>query len=327
MSIYKLMERNWKTYCIMSAIMYIEEIQKPTEHSQIKNGRKYLCYHTTRLKMKDEEVIKRIFDITKKWEATKRIRLIGKKFITPIKENHSNQDKFIFSPNWLNLILAECGRIPNKYSFETALKRVEHLKQYKKIPINKKNLFKLLLKNKKLAAGAFIVSMDFEFRGAQTGSLSLCMSKKYKDFLEFMLKVAKKWRWTNNKRLSPVKVDYSRNLGINASPQYELRITIKGLQEIYKLAGPLANSYKNRCIDFHVKRSKNFINLGSKLRFNKTKEKILNELSRNNDLTTIHLQFVTGVRTDVVSDHLHKLEKVGKVKRERKGKRYIWNIK
>jgi len=328
MSIYELMKKDWKTYCLMSSIIYIEEVKKPTEHPQIKEGRKYVCYHTTRLKMKDEEVVRKIFDITKKWETTKRIRLIGKKFITPIKENNSNQDKFIFSPNWLNLIISECGKIPNKYSFETAIERINHLKQYKKIPISKnKNLFNLLLKDKRLAAGAFIVSMDLEFRGIQSGNPSLCMSERYKDFLEFMLKLAQKWNWTKNKELSKVSVDYSIKLGINASPQYEFRINIKGLQEIYKLAGPLANSHKNKCIEFHVHRSKKYINLGGGLRKNMTKEKIINELKKNKNLTTTEMQFIAGVRIDVILDHLHKLEKEGKVNKERRGKRYVWNLK
>ncbi len=169
--------------------------------------------------------------------------------------------------------------------------------------------------------------MDLEFRGVQTGQLSLCMSNKFKDFLNFMLTIARKWGWTNNERLSSVSVDYSRRLGINASPQYEFRITIKGLREIYSLMGPLSNSMKDNCIKFHVNRSKNYINLGSGSRKNKTKEKILNKLKESKNLSSTNLQFIAGTRADVVLHHLRKLEEEGKVVKERKGKRYIWNIK
>ncbi len=326
------MEKNWKTYCLMSSLIYIEEMSKPTEHIQIKRYKdkiyRCLCFHSIRLKMNDPEFVQRFFKITKRWEKKKKIRLIGKTFDKPKKENYDNQDKICFSPIWINLILLEIGKIPNKYSFETAIKRIDHLKQYKKLPVNtQKQKLKELLKNKKLAAGAFVVSMDLEFRGAQTGRLSLCMSEKYKDFLEFMLKTAQKWGWTNNKSLSPVNIENSKRLGINASPQYEFRLNIKGLQEIYQLAGPLINSHKDKCIKFHVKRSREYINLGGKHKFNKQKEKIQKYLKENPDSSTTNLQFITNTGTDVVLKHLHKLEDMGKVIKERKGKRYIWNIK
>lgn len=324
------MRQDWQTYCLMSSIAYIEEMSKPTEHIQIKGpyNKRYLCFHSVELRMKDEEFIKNFFETTKLWETKKGVRFIGESFIKPRKDKTSKQDMFFLSPLWLNHILKECGKIPNEYSFKTAMKRINNLKKYNKILVNKdKNLFNLLLKNKELAAGAFIVSMDLEFRGVQQGRLSLCMSKKYKDFLEFMLNVARRWGWTNNKNLSPVNMDYSINRGINASPQYELRINIKGLREIYELAGPLINSHKNKCAHFHVNRSKNFTHGGRHLAKNKTREKILEEIRKNKNLTTTTLQFVAGVGVDIVLRHLHILEKEGKIRKKRKGKRYIWNMK
>ncbi len=82
-----------------------------------------------------------------------------------------------------------------------------------------------------------------------------------------------------------------------------------GLKEIYKIAGPLINSHKNKCVKFHVKRSDRFKKFGYSLRSKKTKEKIINELKRKKDLSTIDLQFVTTVRCDVVLEHLRRLEK------------------
>jgi len=332
MTIYSLIKKNWHIYCLMSAIIYIEEMSKPTEHIQIKKYKNKiyhcLCFHSLRLKMKDEEFVNNFFGTTKYWEEKKKIILLGKKTKKPTKENWSNQDQIFLSPMWINYVLSEIGKIPNKYSFETAIKRINHLKHYKKIPINsKKQKLKSLLKNKKLAAGAFIISMDLEFRGIQGGKPSLCMSEKYKDFLEFMLKIAQKWNWTNNKELSKVNIEHSKKRGINASPQYEFRININGLREIYGLAGPLINSHKNKCIKFHVQRSKKYINIGSNHRKNKSKEKILKYIKENPDSTTTNLQFITNTGTDVVLGHLHNLEKHGKLIKKRKGKRYIWNIK
>jgi hypothetical protein len=326
------MKENWKTYCLMSSIIYIEEMSKPTEHIQIKRykNKEYacLCFHPLRLKMNDPEFVMEFFNITRGWENKKRIRLLGKTQKRPTKEKYSKQDQIFFSPMWINYILSETGKIPNKYSFETAIKRIEHLKQYKSIKINsKKDKLKDLLKDKKLAAGAFIISMDLEFRGIQSGRPSLCMSEKYKDFLEFMLKVAQKWDWTNNEKLSPVSIQNSIKIGINATPQYEFRINIVGLKEIYKLAGPLTNSKKEDCIRFHVNRSKNYINLGWRNKFNNSKEKILKHLKENPDSSTTKMQFITNTGTDVVLSHLKALEKQEKIVKRRNGKRYIWRIK
>jgi len=331
MSIYQLMKNNWKVYCLMSAITYIEEMSKPTKHIQIKKYKnktyKCLCFHSLRLKMKDSEFVNKFFAITKKWEKEKKIKLIGQSFTSPKKEKYDGQDKINFSPIWINLILSEIGKIPNKYSFDTATKRIQHLKQYKKIPINK-NKFSLnkLLKNKILAAGAFIVSMDLEFRGIQAGRPSLCMSEKYKDFLEFMLKIAKKWNWTNNEKLSPVNINHSIKRGIKASPQYEFRINIKGLKEIHNLAGPLINSNKEKCIKFHVNRSKKYVNIGGRHKHNEPKKKILKYLSKNPNSSTTNIQFITNTGTDVVLKHLNDLHKKNKIIKKRKGKRYIWKI-
>jgi len=326
------MDSDWRIYCLISSIIYIEEVSKPIARIQIKrNGKKeYKClvFQSTRLKMKGKEIIGKIFDITRNWEKKKKIRLIGESFKTTRTENLSGQEKFNFSPIWLNYVLSECGNIPNKSSFDAAVQRIKHFKHYKRIKINKnKNLFNLLLKDENLAAGAFIVSMDLECRGVQSGNVCLCMSEKYKDFLEFMLRVAQKWDWTNNECLSSVSVEYSKKLGINASPQYEFRINIKGLQNIYKLAGPLMDSHKDRCVRFNIQRSRNYTNLGWNLIKNKTKEKIIKAIRKNKDMTSTYLQFIAGVRTDVVLDHLHKLENKGIVEKKRRGKRYIWNIK
>jgi len=328
MGIYDLMKKNWQIYCLMCAIAYIEEVSKPTEHPLIKNGNEFICFHSTVLKMKNLEVMNKFFNTTKMWQRKRKLNLLGKTFTKPRIVPSSGQFSFYFSPKWISIIISKCGKIPNKYSLETAVRRINAFRLYKKDKINlTKNLFNILLRDKKLAAGAFIISFDLECRGIQNGKPSLCMSKKFKDFLNFMLKVAKKWRWTNNIQLSPVKIENSLKLGINASPQYEFRINIKGLKEIYKLAGPLADKNKDKCIQFNIKRSNLFLKGGYKLRSKNTKFKILKYIKKNKNVTTTQLQFIVKIGTDVILDHLHRLEKLGKIIKKRMGKRYIWNIK
>ena len=326
------MKNNWTAYALMSSIFYIEEMSKPTKHIQIKRykDKKYVCssFHTVRLKMNNPEIMRAFFDITKQWGLSKKLPFIGKSFIGPREDKSSGQELFYLSPVWLNCIMSTCGKIPNKYSFNTAKERIDNLKQYKKIPIDDTvNLFDVLKTDRVLAAGAFVVSMDLECRGVQAGRISLCMSDKYKDFLNVLLKVAKKWGWTNNKSLAKVDVEYSRKLGIKASDQYEFSLSIAGLKEIYSLAGPLADSFKDNCIKFHCDRSNKYVNLGYGLNKNKTKEKILNYLLKSNkSLSTTDLMFVAGVGTDVVRDHLNSLLKEGKLIKNRQGKRYLWSV-
>ena len=324
------MEEDWETYCLMSAISFIEEMSKPLPGIQIKmyKDKKYRCecFRSIRLKMKEREFIDKLLSITQNWEARKKLRFLGKSFGKPKIEAWSGQHIILFTPLWINYILSECGGLPNKYADASARYRIDRFVQYEKIPIKNIDKFSLLFKNKFLAAGAFIISMDLECRGIQSGRPTLCMSERYKDFLEFMLGVAKTWGWTTNDKLSSVSVDYSRNLGINASPQFEFRISTKGLQEIYSLAGPLTIKNKENCIAFHVNRSKNYKNEGGRMRQNNTKEKIFQSLKRGNNTTTL-LQFDAGVGIDVILDHLHKFEKEGKVIKRRTGKRYVWSIK
>ena len=326
------MEHDWKIYCLMSAIIYIEEMTKPNPRVQIKKYKnseyRCTCYSSIRLKMKDAEFVNKFFQITKQWEYKKKLSFVGKSFKTIRRENYSGQYMFLLTPIWLNVIISECGRLPNLYSFQTAKDRINHFVQYSSFPIDEdKNLFDLLLRHKKLAAGAFIVSMDLECRGIQNGDVSLCMSEKFKDFLEFMLKVADKWGWSTSDSLFKVSVDYSRNLGINASPQFEFGLSIHGLKEVYSLAGPLSIEHKDKCVKFNINRSNNYLNLGYNLIKNKTKQKIFESLQGSKNMTSTQLQFIAGVRVDVILDHLHKLEREGLATKIRSGKRYLWNVK
>ncbi len=187
MSVYSIMNSDWKVYCLMSAIIYIEEMSKPTPHIQIKkyknNSYKCICFHTVRLKMKDKDFVELYFNITKSWEKKLGVKLIGRSYKEPRKENYDGQYSFLLSPLWLNLIIKECGRVPNLYSFETAIERINHLKHYKKIDIDpSKDLFSVLSLKKEVASCAFILSMDLEFHGIQSGRPALCMSEKFKDF-------------------------------------------------------------------------------------------------------------------------------------------------
>lgn len=334
MGIYKLISRDWEAYSIISMVLFIEEMHKPIPHIQIKKykDREYscLCFSSLELRMKDRDFVQKFFEITKVWEKKKNVRFIGESFKGIRKDNFSGQYKFIFSPTWLSFVLSTCGKIPNKYSFELAKKRIQNIRQQrnKKIEVDDSfSLFDKLFSSKELAAGVFLVSMDLEFRGVQTGALSLCMSESSKDFLQFMLDLARHWNWSSSVALSSVNLSYSLSKGIKASPQFELRLSIEGLKEIYDLSGPLAIKEKDKCISFHVNRSRNYINKGANLSKNDTKMKIFKHLKTGRDFTTTQLQFVAGVRVDVVLDHLHSLEKRGLVEKKRVGKGYFWNIK
>ena len=100
------MENDWKIYCLMSSIVYIEEMTKPNEHIQTKKYKKKiykcLCFHSTSLRMKDPEFTQRFFKITKKWGNKKKIKFIGDSFNEVRKDSRNGQDFFHLSPLWVN---------------------------------------------------------------------------------------------------------------------------------------------------------------------------------------------------------------------------------
>jgi len=334
-SIYKLMEKDWEIYCLMSGIAFIEEFSKPTKYMCIKNNKKYYSYHSIRLKMKNKETIDKWIKITRIWE--KRLRQI---FITDyFKESHKEKDQYLvyFLTNWLYHIFKEIKHLPSNYTNQICYERLINWKHIGEkdnyiIPRNKiKTLYKSrpkfykLFKNKQLAAGALIISMDLECRGTQTGNVALCMSNTYKDFLNFMLKVANNYGWSTTNYLKKVDVTYGRNLGIKATNQSEFNLKISYLKEIYNLAGPLLDVSKDKAIKHHIKRSSNYVNLGGGFKKGKTKNKILNLVKKLNKTKTTELQYHVNIGIDVILGHLHNLEKEGYIIKERQGKRYIWS--
>ena len=341
MSIYSLMKKDWKTYCLMAGILYIEEVSKPYRKIYAKKYKKkvtfYPNYKTMRLKMKDEKTVKNWFDITRDWEKKLGQNFIGFSFKEIKIEKYSGQFYFCFTPNWLYYIMKTINEFPSKYVNSISIKRLKNWKitknkfalSDKKISffLMRRSLYSLLFRNKKLAAGAFIISFDLEFRGVTTGRPALCMSERYKDFLEFMLRLAIKYGWSTRDKLSPVSVRYSKMIGINASPQFEFRLSSNKLKEIYDLSGPLCEPSKDKAISFHANRSNNYVNLGGAFKFIDKRDLIV-FLMREKKLTkTTELQYYLNIGVDVILDHLRKLEKEGKINKVRDGKRYIWSLK
>jgi len=330
------MRENWRTYCLMSGIAIIEEFSKPSEHKWIdkKLGKEYSSYQSIRLKMKDEKIVNWWLNTTRIWEKKLNQEFISNNF----KKVHRDGDQYTlhFLPNWAYHILKEIKKFPSEYTNSHYLNKIRNWKISKNNYIISRSeitqleqstfLHDKLLKNKFLAAGAFIVSFDLEFRGCQTGRLDLTMSDKYKDFLEYMLKIANKYGWATQNNLSNVSINHSIIRGIKASPQYCFRIKTQKLKEIYKLAGPLLNKDKDKCIKFHTKRSSNYINRGGSKK-GYMKKKLYNLIKKIEPTTTTKLQFQVNIGTDVILDHLNKLFKEGLINKKRKGKRYIWSIK
>ena len=331
------MEEDWEAYCLMAGIAIIGEFSKPKKHIQIKEGKRYWCYQAIRLKMKNEFIINEWIRITRIWE-----KKLNQAFITNyFKEAHKEGDQYLvyFLPNWIYFILKEIKHFPSEYTNKVFYDRLKNWKfggNYKEkyvlgkkdldlILSSQKSIYHKLFTNKELAAGAFIVSFDLEFKGVLDGRPCLCMSDKYKDFLEFMLKLADKYHWSTKPKLSEVSVEYSKSLGINASPQFCFRIKISKLREIYSIAGPLLDDYKDKLLRLNIQRSSNFIK--GNFKKSKTKEKILNIVRKLGSTKTTELQFYIDVGVDVILGHLNNLEKGGYLQKDREGKRYIWSIK
>ncbi|MCD6477315.1 MAG: hypothetical protein J7K26_04140 [Candidatus Aenigmarchaeota archaeon] len=337
-SIYTEMKRDWKIYCLISGIALIEEMTKPTVHIQIKKRKekeyKCHCFRTIRLKIKNKDIIDKWWNITRYWERKKNMKLMGFSFKNgPKIEKYSSQYYINFSPTWLYEIVKTIGSLPSKYTFNIVKQRIMKMSEPKPNSVyvsskkeilsflGKYNLYNSLYSNKFLAAGAFVVSFDLEFKGVLSASPCLCMTTKYQDFLEFMLSISKAWRWTNNTKLFDVDIKHSLKRGINANSKKEFRLSINGMKDIYKLAGPLADIEKDKFIKFHIKRSNNPL----KPIRGRSKKKIINILKTNGPTKTTLLQIPIGVRTDVILKHLKDLENQNLVKKERRGKYFLWS--
>lgn len=338
--IYEKMKSDWKTYCIMSGLALIEEMSKPKskiDEKVYKNKKtEYTSFRTLRFKVKELSIIKKWWEITIVWEKKLNIELLGHSFKSgPKQENYSKQYYINFSPMWLFSILKITGKLPSKYTFDLCIKRLKSMttrrsgcryyikeEKIRKI-ISKSSIFGRLFYDDSLAAGAFIVSFDLEFRGISTSEPCLCMTNKYEDFLGFLLDVARKWGWSTSNHLFNVNIEYSLRRGINATHKKEFRLKSKSVKEIYNLAGPLADNRKNEFIQFHINRisrDKLFRKLGE------TRQMILDVLKNGPNKST-EIQKYVHRRTDVVLDHLRNLEKQNIVSRKRNGKYYIWSLK
>lgn len=334
-SIYEKMEEDWDTYCLMAGIALIEEMKKPTKtfKTVYYKGKmtKYIGYYAIRLKMVDGDSVQKWFDITKSWENKLGFDLLGPSFTEPKQEPYSGQYKIYFTVKWLYEIIKSVKGLPCKYTNEICFERLANwkltsgrklvdtteLKEWRA----SKSQYSRLFEDKYLAAAAFIVTFDLEARGTTTGKIDLCMSEKYRDFLEYMRKVAEKYDWTPDKSLKNVSVEYSRNIGIKASPQFSFYISIRKLPEIYEMAGPVVDLFKDKCIKLHISRLKKNRKNG---RPGESRKLILETMNKLNESTTTELQFYVDVRTDVISGHLRTLEREGLVERTRQGKKDIW---
>src|SRR3989344_144539 len=290
----------------------------------------YKCYQVIRLKMVDEQIVRKWWNITKYWQERFKVKLLGEDESIRF-DAASQQYHFFFSPTWLFRVLSVVKSFPSFFTKNVSFERIQNYRKssgeaiFDKKEIEKirqsRSLYGSFFENKFLAAGAFIVSFDFEFRGAQTGSLSLCMSEKYRDFLEFMNAVVVHWGWSTSPKLASVSVEYSRRIGINASNQFQFTLKRAALMEIYGLAGPVINSKKDQCLAFHIQRIKNNKTAGKP---GETKKKMLAALANTGPTSTTELQFFSDVGNDVINEHLNALLQQGLVIKERCGKRNIW---
>ena len=338
--IYEKMKTDWQTYCLMSGLALIEEMNKPKTYVDTKSYKNkktnYTSFRTLRFKVKELSIIKKWWEITTDWEKKLNINLLGPSFKAgPKQENYSKQYYLIFSPLWLFHILKTTGKLPSKYTFDFCIKRLRSMtikrsgsryyidkNEVRKI-VNKRNLFNKLFYDQYLAAGAFIISFDLEFRGISTGEPSLCMTTKYEDFLTFLLNVANKWGWATLDYLSDVNIEHSLKRGVKATPQKEFRLKSKAIKEIYNLAGPLIDPEKDEFIQFHIKR----ISRKRLYRRQSETQKIILNVLKNGPNKSTKIQKHVGIRVDVVLDHLKNLEKQGLISRKRNGKYYMWSLR
>ena len=126
--------------------------------------------------------------------------------------------------------------------------------------------------------------------------------------------VCKKWRWTNNYRISERKL-WNNNLS------YLFHLNSKSVKEIYNLSGPCADINKDKEF-LHIFSLRN---PGGHGRIGETKENILKSI-RNNLNTSKKIAFELNIGVQNIQKQLSNFVKNGILTREKIGKGYSYKL-
>jgi len=189
----------------------------------------------------------------------------------------------------------------------------DYIKNIENVPTN--SLYDECFEDKQLSADLILIISELEMGGIMQRAPYLQMTSK--DFVNFILKVCRKWRWTNHTEIKKSKINIPR-----WKPKYSCFLNSEATKEIYTLSGPCADINKNKefkCI-FTLRKP------GSHRKIGETKEKIL-KLVENNINTSRQLAFELNIGIQNIQRPLAHLVKIGKLQREKVNKTFIYRTK
>lgn len=166
------------------------------------------------------------------------------------------------------------------------------------------SIYKRAMTNKELASYILLPLIEFEFafHGAQKPTLT--QSELNLRQLEVLFNICKKHSWTASEKIMP----------LGKKNEYYFKLNNRGFKEIYKLAGPMADSIKDKWAKLLYERAE------GKEKNRNMKENILKLLQTSQkSMSTLDICLETRRLPYTVTRHLRNLARVGLIKKTDNG--------
>jgi DNA-binding HxlR family transcriptional regulator len=186
-----------------------------------------------------------------------------------------------------------------------------HLKNIEDIPKN--SMYNECFKNKQLAADIILIISELEMGGIM--QRAPCLQMKSKEFVNFILKISKRWGWANKASIKKREIQ-------GYHPVYSIRLNSRSVKEIYGLSGPCADIDKDK----EFKHAISLRKPGSHRKIGQTKGEIIRLVEKNIN-TAKQISFELGIGIHNIRSPLLELVKEEKLKREKISRGYIYKLK
>jgi DNA-binding transcriptional ArsR family regulator len=179
--------------------------------------------------------------------------------------------------------------------------------------VRRKSVYKKALRNKQIAAQILIPLIEFEFGFLGNDSPDLIQSPVNKEQFEAIYEICEKHDWILPKS--------NKKKGKNLY----FRMSKKGFKEVYDLAGPFSNSYKNRWAILLLERYG--VIGGYQINKRKTHDRVLEVLDNHQWKTLQSLCLELRLTPGTVREGIRNLKKMNLITRKMEGKSAYYKMK
>lgn len=175
------------------------------------------------------------------------------------------------------------------------------------------SVYKRAIEDKKLAGQILLPLIEFEFGFIGNDSPTLTQSPINKEQFLTMFEICKKHGW--------IVSDSYKMKGKNLF----FRLSKKGFREIFEIAGPFSNGYKNKWASLILERQGKIG--GYQVNKEKTEEKLLEILKKSDWVTLQKFCLTLRLMPPTVREGIKKLKHEGLLERKVTGKAAYWRLR